>query len=126
MPLMAQIMIWQNPETGEISAEVPHGGLRRKINLPDDKSLWGDIIEGELSYSSTWIKEQNRHKNELELIEKKRLAEITFKRSWDRHHQIWDTAASRANQGPDFANEKFGPRNRNQKKKITIKDLIEI
>ena len=124
MPTLSQVILWQNPETDEIFAEIPRGAGRQKIPLPADKSQWGQILADHLSANSQWLKAQAGQKKELDEMELQRRADRDFAYSLARHRGVWDTSASRKNQGIEFANETFGPRRANGKVIPNVKRLL--
>jgi len=129
MTILSQVTIWQNPETGKITCEVPAGALRRTITLNEnDPQSWGEIIKSELDAASDWARKaylRDLEKQELAAAHAQAMREKIEDKNWERHHQIWDTAAQRRNQGPKFAKKVFGPRNKNQKLKFDDLDLLD-
>jgi hypothetical protein len=128
--LHAQVCITQCPETNKTTLEVPLNGGRKTIILNENApETWGAIIKAELDAANAWQKKIFDREFEAKVAAanyKRELAEKKAEEYWPRHHRIWDTAASRPNQGKEFAEEKFGGRNRNSKKKIKISDLLAL
>lgn len=119
----AQIVIYLDPDTGEIRAEMPSpSGVRRKIDVPREalNALMPDLLE-----MNTWLRDQERRREELEreAENNKKYAEIQFQRAL--HRKVWDQTAStpytgslrqtgmalaNADIGAKFANRVIGPK----------------
>ncbi len=110
MPLLAQITLWQDPNTGLTHAEIPAGSLRKKIPLPKNPQEWGEILSGELQEISAWIKNENQRKKELQVREERDRALKEDREFWNRRRKNFDDCASYA--GLEFANEKIGQRSK--------------
>ncbi len=107
----AQIVIQLDPESGQFRAEMPSpNGARRKLDLPTDPSLWGDLIGVELLELNTWLRDQEHRATELREFDQAAAELKAQEFAQALHRKVSQTSASRKGQGVEFAKEKFHQR----------------
>lgn len=131
----AQIVIYLDPDTNEIRAEMPSpSGVRRKLDIPEAAL---DPFLPDLLEMDTWLRDQERRREELELEAEnnKKYRELEFQRAL--HRRVWDKTSStpyrgsirqmgmelvHKDAGAKFTNRVIGPRD---PKQISAIDALE-
>lgn len=122
----AQIVIYLDPETKEIKAEMPApNGSRRKFQIRQkDLPAW---MLNELTQLDFWLREQEKRKQELESQAAKDLLEAEKRFQKSLHQKNWDRTARNHNygglDGKGFANKTIGYRDE-PRDKSSVEDLF--
>lgn len=124
-PATAQIIIQLDPETGEFRAELPSpNGSRRKLDLPTDPSLWGDLIGVELLELNSWLRDQDKRAEELKEFNNSAKAVADREFTLARSRTVWQQTAQQF--GKAFADGKLGEQQQRQQAAIAVAHMKQL
>lgn len=110
----AQIVLYMDPDTKEIKAEIPGAnGSRRKIEFQECE-LPVQFVD-ELNALNVWLRDQEQEKTRLEKEAEKQQVKAEKRFQDALHKRVWDTTASRkGHRSKEFADKTIGYRDKTQ------------